>query len=180
MKANPKKTTRWSISPSQKKILDALFKSIPIKNPRTVIDAGSGRTSIHYLAHRFKNIVITGIVYPGDRRKLEPILACVPEDNYQIAQTDIRKFNPRQKSEIILAHLFLGEATKFGRNTFPGVLKKLLSLSSKYLVIVNLTSDNIDYVTLIKEIKRKGVIVSLVHASTESGNDCIGMVIKLQ
>lgn len=179
MRTHTKNTAGWKISPSQKKLLDALFKNVTIKYPHTVVDAGSGRTSIHYLAHRFKKTVITGIVYPGDDRKLKPILACVPEDNYQIAQTDIQKFNPKQKPEIVLAHLFLGEATKFGRNTFRSVLKKLLSLPSRYLVIINLVSDNIDYFTLIREIKKKGAIISLAHTSTESGGDCIGMVIKL-
>ncbi|MFA6495275.1 MAG: hypothetical protein WC246_03215 [Candidatus Paceibacterota bacterium] len=180
MKTNPKNTAKWKISPAQKKLLDALFKNVPIKNPHAVVDVGSGRTSIHYLAHRFKNITVTGVVYPGDLRKLKPILTCVPESNYQIAQTDIKKFKPRQKPEIALAHLFLGEATKFGHNTFPNVLKKILSIPSKYLVIVNLIRDNINYPILIKQIERTGTITALAYIRTESGDGCVGMTIKIK
>ena len=72
----------WKISKSQKNVLEYLFKEISNKKIKKVLDIGSGRTSIYYLTSKFKNLKIKGMIYPGDTRKITPIIECVKNKNY--------------------------------------------------------------------------------------------------
>ncbi|MDE2018776.1 MAG: hypothetical protein KGJ13_00305 [Patescibacteria group bacterium] len=168
----------WKISKSQKKLLDTLFADIRNPEIKKVIDMGAGRTSIHYLAHRFPKNIVQAVVYPGDERKIQPILECVPEKNYKIIESDIKNFRNR-KVDLVLAHLFLGEAEKFGKNKFADILASLFSIKTKYLVIINLLfRDKIDYQLLLKGIARKGKIINIAYQVSEHGDECLGMTIK--
>src|SRR3989344_356268 len=110
----------WKISKSQKELLDSLFEKIEGKTKK-VLDLGSGRTSIFYLTDRFKNTIVKGVVYPGDARKIDPIKECVKNKNYQIIESDIKDLNFGENHDIVLAHLFLGEAEKFAENKFEEI-----------------------------------------------------------
>ena len=168
---------KWQISKSQKKLLDSLFEEIPAKF-KNVLDVGSGRTSVFYLTEKYKNTLVQCVVYPGDKRKIEPIKQCVKNNNYKLIEADFKNFNPNQNFDVILAHLFLGEAEKFGKNKFEKIIKKLFSIKTKYLILINLFRDNINYNLLLKTISQTGKIVKLNYVVSESGEDCLGMTIK--
>jgi len=170
---------KWEISKAQKKLLDNLFKDIKVSEIKKVLDMGAGRTSVHYLANRFKKINIEAVVYPGDTRKIKPILECVSEKNYEIIESDIRNFK-NKKVDLVLAHMFLGEAEKFGKNKFNNVLKSLFAIKTKYLIIINREDDKIDYNLLARYIKKFGEILEIVDQPTEDGHDCIGFTIKFK
>jgi hypothetical protein len=168
----------WKISKSQKEALDFLFNSIKNKKIKKILDVGSGRTSMDYLTNKFKKLKIKGIVYPGDTRKIIPIKECVKNKNYELIESDIMNFNSKEKFDIILGHLFLGEAEKFGKNKFEKVLKKLFSINTNYFVLVNLFGDKIDYNLLLKQISIKGSILKIKYGISESGDEFLGILIK--
>jgi len=169
--------TEWQISLNQKELLDVLFGGIEEK-VEGVLDVGSGRTSIFYLTEKYKDIIVEGIVYPGDDRKISPIRECVKNDNYKLIETDILDFNPEKSYDVILAHLFLGEAEKFGENKFEKVLAKLFAIGARYLIIVNLFRDNINYNLLLKRVSEYGDIIRIKHVVSEDGEISLGMLIK--
>jgi len=171
--------SNWQISEVQRKLLGSLFSVIEDNDVKNVFDIGSGRTSIQYLTDRYKNLVITGIVFPGDARKIDPIKECVTNTNYEIIEQDIMHFDENQEIDIVLAHLFLGEAEQFAENKFPKILEKLFSLKTKYIVMVNLERDNINQDLLLAEINKRGKIIKSERVVSESGDVCLGMTIKL-
>ena len=119
--------SHWEISPSQKELLDALFDPLAHEDIKRILDVGSGRTSIQYLTDRFKDVVITGIIFPGDTRKTDPIKECVTNTSYKLIELDIKDFHENQTFDVVLAHLFLGEAEKFAGNKFDGIAVKMKS-----------------------------------------------------
>jgi len=168
----------WEISKSHKKVLDSLFEIIKVDSIKNILDIGSGRTSIFYLTDRFKNLIIKGIIYPGDVRKIDPIKKCVKNDNYELVESDIKDFDSKEKFDLVLAHLFLGEAEKFGKNNFESILKKLFSIKTNYLILVNLFRDEINYNLILKEIALKGNILKIEYDISEHGDEYLGMLIK--
>ncbi len=170
----------WKISSSQKKLLDNLFTSIDTREVYNILDVGSGRTSIYYLTDKFKDVKIKGLVYPGDQRKIEPIKECVKNTNYELVETDIKNFDFSQEFDVCLAHLFLGEAGKFAENNFEEILNKLFEIKTKYLVMVNLFRDNINYNLLLKKISEIGNITKVAYTQSESGDECIGLTVQLK
>jgi hypothetical protein len=72
----------------------------------------------------------------------------------------------------------LGEAEKFGGNKFEEVLERLFTIKTKYLVLVNLFSDGIDYNLLLKRIAQTGEIIKLGYVIRENGENSLGMTIK--
>lgn len=169
---------KWQISKSQKELLDSLFEEIKEDNVNEVLDIGSGRTTIQYLTDRYPNLIIKGVVYPGDERKIQPIKECVTNNNYGLIESDVANLKLNEKYDIVLAHLFLGEAEKFAGNKFENILNKLFSIKTKYLVIVNLARDNINYDLLDKKIKEKGEIIKRNSVKSESGEETLGILIK--
>jgi hypothetical protein len=168
----------WQISKSQKELLDSLFEKIEGKTEK-VLDLGSGRTSIFYLTDKFKDLIIKGVVYPGDNRKIDPIKECVKNTNYEIIESDIKDLDFNENYDIVLAHLFLGEAEKFAGKKFEEILDKVFETKTKYLVLVNIFRDNvISYNLLLKKIAQTGEIKKLTYTRSEGGDDCIGFLIK--
>ncbi|MEW6617508.1 MAG: hypothetical protein AB1333_03790 [Patescibacteria group bacterium] len=176
---------KWKISSKQKQLLENLFRDIPAKKVRKILDVGSGRTSIQFLADKFKSVIVKGLVYPGDKRKLQPIRDCVSRKNYEIIERDFRDVRFTEGFDITLAHLFLGEATKFGSNTFGGMLRKLFSLKTKYLVIVDLLFDpGVDYNLVFQMIAKKGKLLKVIYQwregeSRKEYKGIVGFLIKL-
>ena len=172
------KTNSWKISSSQKKLLDDLFSEIKVKKIKKVLDIGSGRTSLDYLTNKFKSLDIKAVVYPGDERKITPIKECVKNPNYELIETDIRNLNFNEKFDIVLAHLFIAEAEKFGRNNINRVLNSLFSIKTNYLIIVNLFKDKVDYNLLLKMISKKGKILKISYILSNTKEETIGLLIK--
>ena len=166
------------MSKSQKKLLDRLFKGVKAEKVKNVVDLGAGRTSVHYLANKFKNLTVKAIVYPGDERKIKPILECVPEKNYEIVESDIKDLKIK-RVDLVLAHLFLGETEKFGDNKFSEILDQLFSIKTKYLIVVNLFRDQvIEYRLFLKYVAKKAKGIEVAYQLSEQGDECLGFLIK--
>ncbi len=115
-----------------------------LENIKKVLDAGSGKTSLSYLINKFSNATIDAIVYPGDERKIGTIREKV-KGNYNLMELDFCKEEILKSYDFVLAHLLLGEATKFG-NHFQDLLHKLLKIKSPYFLIYDILEDtSIDY-----------------------------------
>ena len=170
----------WQISLSQKNLLSSLFSVIDSSEIYKALDVGSGRTSIFYLTDKFKDIKVMGIVYPDDQRKIQPIKECVKNTNYELVETDIKNFDFSQEFDVTLAHLFLGEAGKFAENNFEEILNKLFEIKTKYLVMINLFRDNINYNLLLKKIAEMGNIIKTAYTKSEDGDECIGLTIQFK
>lgn len=170
---------KWKISSKQKQLLENLFRGIPARGVKKILDVGSGRTSIQFLADRFKAVTVKGLVYPGDKRKLEPIRDCVSRKNYEIVERDFKNTRFHEEFDVVLAHLFLGEATKFGSNTFEGMLRRLFSLKTKHLVIVDLLFDpGVDYNAVFQMIAKNGKLLKIIYQwrDNESRREYKGIV----
>jgi len=131
----------WKIKRTHQLLLDDLLGDIEIKSINKILDVGSGRTSLRYLTDKFPSALITAVVYPGDDRKILPIKEFVKNTNYNLYETDFCKTQFTEKYDIILAHLFLGEIEKFGKNKFKETLEKLLSIQTKFLAIIDIEDD---------------------------------------
>jgi trans-aconitate methyltransferase len=148
----------WENYATHEKLLEGLFESFDTRRDYRILDAGSGRTSLYFLTTRFPHASITAIVYPGDGRKIKGIRGFVPTNNYILKETDIKNFKGETKFDVVLAHLLLGEATKFG-NTFDDVLNALFSINTDYLVIVDVLKDpEVNYRSILRAIALEGSI----------------------
>jgi hypothetical protein len=152
----------WKNYATHRKLLRELFRGFEKEKKYKIMDAGSGRTSLYFLTNAFPDSEITAIVYPGDRRKSDSIRQFVPSTNYLLKEIDIRNLDQKQKFDIVLAHLLLGEAKKFG-NTFDGVLDSLFKVKSDRLVIVDVLEDpDVDYRAILRAIGSKGSLTKTV------------------
>ncbi|MBN2094232.1 MAG: hypothetical protein JW740_02600 [Candidatus Zambryskibacteria bacterium] len=170
----------WQISSKQKTLLDSLFSVIDLTEVYRALDVGSGRTSIFYLTDRFKDLKITGIIYPEDEERIQKLKDSVKNTNYELLKTDIKDFDKNEDYDVILAHLFLGEAEKFAENKFEEVMNELFKIKTKYLVMVNLFRDKINYNLLLKKIAEVGNIIKVAYVKSEDGEDCIGLTIQFR
>jgi len=83
----------------------------------------------------------------------------VPFSNYELVECDIVRYSCKISYDIVLAHLLLGEATKFGNNTFESVLKALLEIETRILVIIDIYNDpDVHYGLLLKRVLEKWTI----------------------
>ncbi len=118
------------------------------------LDAGSGRTSMGYLTSKFPNLQIDAIVFPGDERKINSIKENVT-GKYNLIEMDICQNKITKSYDLVMAHLLLGEANKFG-NKVSDLLEKILAIDSKYIVIYDVKEDTaIDYEALVTTINSK-------------------------
>lgn len=113
---------------------------INLKDINNILDSGSGRTSLNYLINTFPKANIDAVVFPGDYRKINSIKENV-QGHYNLTEIDLCKSNISKEYDLVLAHLLLGEATKFN-NTFEDLLEKLLKIKSTYYVIYDFKEDN--------------------------------------
>lgn len=148
----------WENYATHGELLGELFESFEVKRNYRILDAGSGRTSLYFLRSRFPHARITAIVFPGDQRKIKSIREFVPPSYYMLKEIDIINFNGKEEFDIVLAHLLLGEASKFG-NTFDDVLDALFSIKTKHLVIMDVLEDpDVNYRSILRAIAMKGSI----------------------
>lgn len=123
-----------------------------IDNIHCILDCGSGKTSLTYLSEEYPDSLIDAIVYPCDVRKIDSIKNNV-HGNYNLIETDICKSAINKSYDFVLAHLLLGEATKFG-NTSEDMIDKLLNIDTKYILILDFKEDDsVNYNYLYKSIK---------------------------
>lgn len=157
-----------------------------LENITKILDAGSGRTSLGYLTSRYPKIKVDAIVYPGDIRKINSIKENI-KGNYNLVELDLCSSVPELDYDLVLAHLLLGEAVKFG-NCFQDLLRKLLNIKSTYYIIYDFLEDlSIDYNYLENYLNSNGykIINKLIFAKEQAqqfnefvGKNYIGYLIK--
>lgn len=121
-------------------LLEEMFLRLNKGNILKILDAGSGRTSLDCLISYFDKAMIDAVVYPGDNRK---IVSASKVESYRISlkEIDICKGTINEKYDLVLAHLLLGEAIKWG-NSVKNLLDKLLNIDSKYFIIFDFLEDD--------------------------------------
>ena len=125
------------------------LKNEPIQ---AILDAGSGVTSLSTLVEYFPNREIDAVVYPGDHRKINSIKENI-RGKYHLIECDLCKEIITKPYDLVLAHLLLGEATKFG-NPFPLLLERLMNIPAKYVIIIDYLQDpTVDCVMIEQYIK---------------------------
>ena len=122
-------------------ILNDFLNLVKGENITSILDAGSGRTSLSIIANAFPNTLIDAVVYPGDQRKINSIKEIADNnENISLIEKDICCDSVVKEYDIIIAHLLFGEAAKFG-NTFEDLLKKVVTMQYKYLIIIDYLED---------------------------------------
>ena len=123
------------------KILSELSSYLDVDKTMSIIDAGSGRTSLGFILSYFKEAMVDAIVYPGDLRKINSIKDNVLENNrYIIIEHDMCQEPIIKSYDLVVAHLLLGEAAKFG-NSFIVLFTKLMEgilLTTSVSAVLNL------------------------------------------
>jgi len=127
----------------------ALFGGMDTDRPLEILDAGAGRTSLRLLLDTFPQGRVDAVTYPGDLRKINSIKESVPEGNYQLMEHDLCGGVGRDY-DIVVAHLLLGEATKFG-NAFASLLEGLFSIPCRYLAVIDFPEDpRVDFAAVLR------------------------------
>lgn len=122
-------------------ILYNFLKHIENENITSILDAGSGRTSLSIITDSLPHTLIDAVVYPGDVRKLSSILDIAHHHkNVSAIEKDICSDSMDKEYDLIVAHLLLGEAAKFG-NTFEALLNRIITMKYKYLIIIDYLED---------------------------------------
>ncbi|MDE6133468.1 MAG: hypothetical protein K2G04_08875, partial [Oscillospiraceae bacterium] len=112
-------------------ILNDFLVHIKGENITSILDAGSGRTSLSVIANSFSGTPIDAVVYPGDIRKINSIKEITDyNENISVIEKDICGDTVIKAYDLIVAHLLLGEAAKFG-NSFEDLLEKVIIMKYK-------------------------------------------------
>lgn len=126
-------------------LLSKLFSEIKDIEIKTILDAGSGKTSLSSLLLFFDRSNVDAIIFPGDDRKKESISSNIYSDRYKLVEKNLCKDTITKKYDLVLAHLLLGEASKW-ENELSVLLEKLLNIDSEYFIIIDFHEDvTIDY-----------------------------------
>ena len=140
-------------------LLSDLLKEIDKEQITKILDAGSGKTSLTILLNLFPNAQIEAVVFYNDTRKINSIKENVPNNRYTLMEKDICKDKVSKSYDLVLAHLLLGEATKWG-NTVEELIDKLLKVQSDYFIIFDIKEDPaIDYKELEKRFQQDFIII---------------------
>lgn len=122
-------------------ILNNFLELIKREDITSILDAGSGRTSLSIIVNSFPNTPVDAVVYPGDIRKISSIKEIAEHnENISVVEKDICGDTVAKAYDIIIAHLLLGEAAKFG-NSFEALLEKVITMKYKYLIIIDYLED---------------------------------------
>lgn len=160
------------------KLLDKLFHRFN-KDTYKILDAGTGRASMGFLTRRYPNSDITGIVYPGDRRKIDSLIGYIePDDKYKLIELDLFKYNSPIKYDIVLAHLLLGETSKFTNKNFIDMLDNIFKkIKFDYIVIVEAKEDpDVDIDVIFDYIADHGRILETIEHKRPMNKDLVGIV----
>lgn len=124
-----------------RRILNDFLGALKDKCIAGILDAGSGRTSLSAITELFPDTPVDAVIYPGDTRKLNSvseIRALHPEIN--VIEKDICSDAVCNEYDLIVAHLLLGEAAKFG-SRFDDMLEKIITMKYRYLIIIDYLED---------------------------------------
>ena len=121
-------------------ILLAYLDELTDKGIHSILDAGSGTTSLVAITSSYPDIVVDAVVYPGDERKSTSISRTCSNNTYRIMEKDICSHEIDKQYDLVVAHLLLGEAVKFN-HSFHDLLSGLLLINAKYLVIIDYLED---------------------------------------
>ena len=138
------------------KVVKTLIK--PLKNAeiKHIIDAGSGKVSASMMLKFFPTASVDAIIFPGDKRKINPLSSAVGSKRIEIIEADICSATIRKNYDLCLIHKTLGEATNFG-NSFENLFHRLMDLNAKYFVIVDIWEDPCVHYRYIEQyLKEKG------------------------
>ena len=124
---------------SHKTILRELLSDSSIADVSRILDAGSGKTSLSTIISCFPKASVDAMVYPGDERKLKTIRN-MQSNRVNVVERDICDTPVPAHYDLVVAHLLLGEASKFG-NTFLDLLQNLFSMQSRYYIIIDYLED---------------------------------------
>lgn len=116
-----------------------IYELLDGKEYKNILDLGSGKTSLGTLLTKFPEGLIEGICYPGDFRKLNSIKENC-KGNYELTEMDICKGCPAKQYDLVMCHLLLGEALKFG-NTLESMLNGILKINSREVCIIDYLED---------------------------------------
>lgn len=120
-------------------ILRKFLSDLSIADIGHIIDTGSGKTSLSTIISCFPKASVDAIVYPGDERKLKTIRN-MQSDKVNVVEWDICDTPIPAHYDLVVAHLLLGEASKFG-NSFQDLLQNLFSIQSRYYIIIDYLED---------------------------------------
>lgn len=122
-------------------ILNDFLRLLEAEKITSILDAGSGKTSLNTIIEHFPNAFVDAVVYPGDIRKLNSISEIKAlHENITVIEKDICSEIIDKEYDLITAHLLLGEAVKFG-NSFDDLLKRTTEMKYKYLIIIDYLED---------------------------------------
>ena len=122
-------------------ILNDFLNLIKRESIASILDAGSGRTSLSIITNSFPNTSIDAVVYPGDLRKINSIKEITDNNkNISLTEKDICSDTVIKEYDVVIAHLLLGEAVKFG-NAYEDLLEKVITMKYKYLIIIDYLED---------------------------------------
>jgi hypothetical protein len=130
-----------------------IFKTLasPIKklNLQSILDCGSGKTSLGLIQKFFPNVKdIDAVVYPGDDRKIDSIHEIFPKFN--VLELDIVRDKIDKKYSLNLGHLLFGESLKFG-NKLKNMVKAYFDIEADYYLIIDWYEDSSIDFNYIKE-----------------------------
>ena len=115
------------------------MSALSISDISHILDAGSGKTSLSTIISHFPKASVDAIVYPGDERKLKTIRN-MQSDRVKVVEQDICNTPIPTHYDLVVAHLLLGEARKFG-NSFQDLLHQLFSIQSRYYIVIDYLED---------------------------------------
>ena len=124
---------------SHLRILRELLSDLSIPDDSHILDAGSGKTSLSTIISCFPKASVDAVVYPGDERKLKTIRN-MQSEQVKVVEWDICDTPIPAHFDLVVAHLLLGEASKFG-NVFQDLLQNVLSIQSRYYIIIDYLED---------------------------------------
>ena len=134
-------------------------KTVGDFKPKTILDAGSGCTSLSILCEMFPSARIDAVIFPGDIRKRDSVARANVSCDYELIEVDIAKMTFSKTYDLVIAHLLLGEATKWG-NSITILLKKLFPIT-KHLMIADFPEDpEIDFTLIEKLATESGFNIS--------------------
>lgn len=141
-------------------ILNDFLDVIKDENITGILDAGSGRTSLSAITDIFPETPVDAVIYPGDTRKINSVSALKElHPKLSVIEKDICSDAIDKEYELIVAHLLLGEAAKFG-NSFEALLEKIIRMKYKYLIIIDYLEDpSVNENAILKMCDEKGLTV---------------------
>lgn len=151
-----------------------------------ILDLGSGKTSLGTLLKSFQKSEINAVCYPGDERKTKSIKENC-KGNYNLYEMDICKEQPKEKYDLVMCHLLLGEALKFN-NTLEDMLNGILKIDAKEVCIIDYFEDiDIDFKLVRKIFKSNGynIVKEIIYKKEKNekydkfiGENYIGLLFK--